>query len=104
MELVACNAKPVSIRYTFVIVTMRRYAIEPAEIRVKQGDRAELEVSTKDVQHGFSVPELGINEPIVPGRPAKIRLDTSKKGEFKVACSILCGPRHDDMHARIVIE
>lgn len=87
-----------------VRVTMRKFAIEPAVIRVKQSANVVLDVSTQDVQHGFEVPELGINEPIQPGRPAEIPLDTSHKGEFKVQCSIICGPGHDDMQAKIVIE
>ena len=78
--------------------------IEPAVIHVKQSANVVLDVSTQDVQHGFQVPELGINEPIQPGRPAEIPLETSRKGEFKVECSIICGPGHDDMQAKIVIE
>ena len=85
-------------------VTMRKFAIEPGVIHVKQGANVVLDVSTQDVQHGFQVPELGINEPIQPGRPAEIPLDTSRKGEFKVECSVICGPGHDEMQAKIVIE
>ena len=83
---------------------MKKFAIEPAVIHVKQSAKVVLDVSTQDVQHGFQVPELGINEPIQPGRPAEISLDTSRKGEFKVECSIICGPGHDDMQAKIVVE
>ena len=85
-------------------VTMRKFAIEPAVIHVKQGEKVVLEVSSKDVKHGFEVEDLGINEPIQPGKPAEIALDTSKKGEFRVACSIVCGPGHEDMNAKIVVE
>lgn len=87
-----------------VQVTMRRFEIEPNVIRVKQGENVVLDVSSKDVEHGFEVEDLGINEPIQPGKPAQISLDTSKKGEFLVDCSILCGPGHDDMTAKIVVE
>lgn len=87
-----------------VRVTMRKFAIDPAVIRVKRGANVVLEVSTQDVQHGFQIAELGINEPIQPGRPAEIPLKTSSAGEFKVECSIICGPRHDDMQAKIVVE
>lgn len=87
-----------------VRVSMRKFAIEPAVIRVKQGSNVVLHVSTQDVQHGFQVPELGINQPIQPGRPAEILIDTSRKGQFAVACSIICGPGHDDMQAKIVVE
>lgn len=85
-------------------VTMRKFAIDPAVIRVKQGSNVVLDVSTLDVQHGFQVPGLGLNEPIQPGKPAEIPLDTSRRGQFSVACSIICGPGHDDMQAKIVVE
>jgi heme/copper-type cytochrome/quinol oxidase subunit 2 len=77
--LIACNDKPSSTKYTFVLVTMRKYSIHPAIINVNQGDNVELDVSTADVQHGFQVPDLGINEPVQPGKPVKIKLNTSKK-------------------------
>ena len=85
-------------------ITMRKFAIEPDLIRVKQGEDVMLVVSTKDVQHGFEVKDMGINEPIQPGKPATIHLDTSKKGEFDVACSIICGSGHNDMTGKIVVE
>ena len=101
--LTSCSKKHVG-PPQHVQVNMRKFAIAPAMIRVKQGANVVLDVSTQDVQHGFQVPELGINEPIEPGRPAEISLDTSRKGEFKVECSIICGPGHDGMQAKIVVE
>jgi heme/copper-type cytochrome/quinol oxidase subunit 2 len=83
---------------------MRKYSIDPPEIRVKQGDLVRLQVSTADVQHGFSVPALKIGEPVNPGKPADIIFRAEKKGVFNVDCGILCGPHHDDMHARILVE
>lgn len=85
-------------------VTMRKFQIDPSMIRVKQGENVLLEVSTKDVEHGFEVEDMGIDEPIQPGKPVQIPLDTSKKGEFRVACSIVCGAGHEDMTAAIVVE
>lgn len=83
---------------------MRKFAIEPRIIQVKQAQNVVLDVSTDDVMHGFMVAKLGINEPIQPGKAAAIPLDTSRKGDFEVTCSILCGRGHDDMRARIVIK
>ena len=68
------------------------------------GRTADLEVSTADVQHGFDVPGLGIKEPVRPGNPAIITLKSPPKGEYNVACGIICGPRHDDMTAKLVVE
>lgn len=104
MLVLGCAAKPAEQHYRFVFVTMRKFAIEPAVIRAKQGEHLELSVSTKDVQHGFQVEQLGINEPVQPSKTTKITVDTSKKGEFKVTCSIVCGAGHDDMQAKIVVE
>lgn len=85
-------------------VTMRKFQIDPSMIRVKQGENVVLDVSTKDVEHGFEVEDMGIDEPIQPGKPVEVPLDTSKKGEFRVACSIVCGAGHEDMTATIVVE
>ena len=100
----ACNSKPSMHTFKSQRVTMRKFAIEPDVIRVKQGEEVVLTVSSEDVQHGFEVEDMGINEPVQPGKPAEIHLDTSKKGEFRVACSIICGPGHNDMTAKIVVE
>ena len=102
--LTACNTKPSTHEFKFQRVTMRKFAIEPDVIRVKQGEDVVLSVSTEDVQHGFEVEDMGINEPVQPGKPVEIHLDTSKKGEFRVACSIICGPGHNDMTGKIVVE
>jgi len=83
---------------------MRKYAIEPAVINVKSGQITELDVSTADVQHGFDVPDLHIKEPVRSGQPAVIILNHPPKGEYKVVCGIICGPHHEDMVAKIVVE
>jgi heme/copper-type cytochrome/quinol oxidase subunit 2 len=85
-------------------VVMKKYSILPAEIRAKQGDIVELRVVAADVQHSFDVPELGIKEPVQPGKPAVFSFRADKKGKFAVECGILCGPHHDDMRAVVVVE
>ena len=86
-------------------VVMRKYAFEPAVIRVKKGQVIELVISTADVQHGFTVPDLGIKEPIQPHRPpAKVIFKADRAGVFPMTCSIICGPGHDDMVGKIIVE
>lgn len=87
-----------------VAVAMRKFSIAPAEIRLKQGETVRFQVSTEDVQHGFDIPQLGIREPVNPGRPAVFDFTPKAKGTFKVECGILCGPGHEDMQARIIVE
>jgi cytochrome c oxidase subunit 2 len=102
----SCSKKPspTALNPTHLQVTMRKFEIDPQVIRVKQGETVILDVSTKDVEHGFEVEDMGINEPIQPGKPVAIPLDTSKKGEFRVGCSIICGAGHEDMTAKIMVE
>ncbi len=83
---------------------MKKYSIEPAVIHVKTGSNVELEVTAADVQHGFDVPELGIKEPVQPGKTASISFVAPAKGEYKVSCGVICGPHHDDMVAKLVVE
>jgi cytochrome c oxidase subunit 2 len=85
-------------------VVMKKYTIEPAIIHVKANQTTELDISTADVQHGFDVPELSIKEPVRPGQPATVTLKNPPKGEYKVVCGIICGPHHDDMVAKLVVE
>jgi len=87
-----------------ITVVMKKYSIEPSVIHVKAGQTTELEVSTADVQHGFDVPQLGIKEPVRPGKSAVITLKSPPKGEYNVVCGIICGPHHDDMAAKLVVE
>ena len=85
-------------------VLMKKYSITPSEIHVKQGKLIEFEVKTTDVQHGFDIPELGIKESVQPGRPAVFSVRPDRKGEFKIECGVLCGPHHEEMRGKLIVE
>jgi cytochrome c oxidase subunit II len=89
---------------TVLQVVMKKWAITPARIVVRQGARVELIVSTADVEHGLNVPGLGINEPVQPGKPAAIRFLAQTPGVYPMRCSIACGRGHDQMTGAIIIE
>ncbi len=85
-------------------VKMKKYTFDPPVIRVKQGDVVELEVSTRDVQHGFAIPALDIREPVPRGHTVTVRFRAENRGEYKIQCSILCGPGHDEMQGTLIVE
>ncbi|MGH9556773.1 MAG: cupredoxin domain-containing protein [Terriglobales bacterium] len=87
-----------------IAVKLKKYSFDPAVIRVKQGDVVELEMSSADVQHGFSIPDLDIREPVPRGHTATVRFRAEQKGQFKIRCSILCGPGHDEMQGTLIVE
>jgi len=103
LGILGCR-KPSDPNAEHIIVVMKKYSIDPAVIHVKAGKTTELEVSTSDVQHGFDVPELSIKEPVREGQPTIVTLKSPPKGDYKVVCGIICGPHHDDMVARLVVE
>lgn len=99
-----CRNQPRIAADAHIQVVMKKYTIEPAVIHVKASQVTELEVSSADVQHGFDVPGLSIKEPVRSGKPAIVTLNHPPKGEYKVVCGIICGPHHDDMVAKLVVE
>jgi cytochrome c oxidase subunit 2 len=97
-----CQKKSAPDRH--VRVVMRKYSIEPSVIRAKPGERVELEVTTADVQHGLDIPDLGVKEPVQPGRATTITFTAPARGEYRVACGVICGLHHDDMVGKLVVE
>ena len=89
---------------TRIKITAHKYTFEPSVIHVKQGEPVELEISTLDVQHGFEVKGLGLDESIQKGRPAIVTFTPLQKGEYRMNCDIICGPGHDDMEGKIVVD
>ncbi|MGH9577997.1 MAG: cytochrome C oxidase subunit II, partial [Terriglobales bacterium] len=61
-------------------------------------------LSTADVQHGFAVPALDIREPVPRGHTATVRFRAEVRGQFKIQCSILCGPGHNGMQGTLIVE
>jgi cytochrome c oxidase subunit 2 len=89
---------------THIKVVMKKYTIEPSVIHVKAGEPVTLDVSTADVQHGLDIPDLGIKAPVQPGRPAAVTFTPKAKGEYRIVCGVICGPHHEDMVAKLVVE
>lgn len=85
-------------------VTARQYSFSPNPIKLKRNEPVRLRITTDDVPHGFSVPDLGIDLTVQPGKESIINLQPDKKGTFSVICSIACGLGHSDMRSSIVVE
>ena len=84
-------------------VTAELWKWTPNIIQAKQGETVTLQVTGISGTHGFSVPDLGINETIFTSKTVNIPLPTGQAGTFNFACSIQCGPGHNDMKGQIVI-
>ena len=58
---------------------------------------------SKDVTHGFSVPQLRVKQDAVPGLTIPVHFTVTKTGEYEIACAELCGMQHYKMRGRLLV-
>ena len=64
------------------------------ELVVPVGKIVEVDVTSQDVIHSFSVPSFGIKIDAIPGRLNKTWFKADKEGMFYGQCSNICGIDH----------
>ncbi len=102
LSVAGCQKKPVA--EVRIKVVMKKYTIDPPAIRVRSGEVVALDVTTADVQHGLDIAKLGIREPVQPGRTTTITFTAPAKGEYPITCGVICGPHHEDMTGKLIVE
>ena len=74
------------------------------ELVIPVGKAVHVLLRSRDVIHSFYVPQFRLYQDAVPGRTIKwIWFQTTRTGEFELACSQLCGTGHYNMKAKIRI-
>ena len=63
-----------------------------------------IHVTSRDVIHGFWIPELRMKADMVPGLINTIRVTPTVEGSYPIVCSEFCGLAHGAMHATVVVE
>ena len=112
-------AGPKPQRRDFNIVA-HKYAYDPAEIKVNQGDEVHIRFSSKDVLHGFYLEGYDLDALASPGKsglqlrhpsqtgefqPAEeITFTAGQRGKFRYRCSMTCGYMHPFMMGVLVVE
>lgn len=92
------SATPVEIR-----VTSKQFSYSPETITVRKGQPVKLIVSTSDVEHSFSIKELGINVSIEPRKKKTIVFTPDKAGTFRYYCDVYCGAGHKRMGGQFIV-
>ena len=85
-------------------ITAKRFSFSPNPIKLKLNEKVRLKITSADVIHGFSVPELGIDEIIEPGKETVFEFTPTKRGKFILLCSVQCGVGHTGMKSSITVE
>ncbi|MDB5026805.1 MAG: coxB, partial [Candidatus Eremiobacteraeota bacterium] len=63
-----------------------------------------IHVTSRDVIHGFWVPELRMKADMVPGLVNTIRVTPTVPGTYHITCTEFCGVLHGAMKATLVVD
>lgn len=63
-----------------------------------------VHLTSKDVIHGFSLPQMRIKQDAIPGMQIPVWFEPTETGEFEIACAQLCGNSHYRMNGYLVVH
>ncbi len=87
-------------RYEAYIIA-QTWAFVPNKITIPAGSTVTFHITSRDVQHGFTVTGTNINVQIVPGYVSTLTHTFEQPGEYLIVCSEYCGVGHQTMYAVI---
>jgi cytochrome c oxidase subunit 2 len=74
------------------------------ELHLPVGTPTTIHVTSRDVIHGFWLPEFRIKVDMVPGLVNTVRITPTRPGTYRVVCSEFCGVLHGAMAGKVVVE
>ncbi len=85
-------------------MTAKKYEFNPSVIRVRQGERVRLLITTLDRKHGIQIKEFGVKVVLPKKEETVVEFGADKAGEFKFKCSVRCGWHHGRMKGKLIVE
>ncbi len=80
------------------------FSFSPQSITVPAGSRVTFYVTSSDVEHGFSIPETGVNTMVTPGWVSSVSHTFKTAGTYLLVCNEYCGSAHQLMAAKVVVR
>ncbi|HLB12159.1 MAG TPA: cupredoxin domain-containing protein [Dehalococcoidia bacterium] len=80
------------------------FAWDPPVIRVHEGDKVVLNLTSKDIVHGIYIDGYEKDVLVSPGKVTRLEFVADKTGKFKFRCSFTCGNMHPFMIGEMVVE
>ena len=102
-------------------MTAKRYDFEPSPIRVKQGSKVQLKITTADREHGvkFNLFPDGAKETgsaglifaapqdcykVEKGSTTTVEFTAQTPGTYSFKCCVSCGMGHSRMKGKLIVE
>jgi len=102
-------------------ISAKKYEFDPAEIKVKKGEKVELKVHSVDETHGVKLtlypegakdkgaPGLVFDQPAENGKVTKgvdqvLDFTAQQEGTYDFVCAKVCGLGHGKMKGKLIVE
>lgn len=76
---------------------------EIGELRVPAGKPVKLIMTSRDVLHGFFLPDFRLKQDILPGQYTYLYLQPDREGSYDIFCTQYCGTGHSTMRAKLIV-
>ena len=85
-------------------ITAQQFSFSPRDITIAKGTTVELDLTSVDVTHGFSLPDFSMRTDVMPGQTSKVRVTFDQAGTFTFLCDHYCGSGHEGMNGQIIVQ
>jgi cytochrome c oxidase subunit II len=80
------------------------FGFAPNTLEIPKGATVHFHVTSKDVVHGFEIPETDVNMMVEPGYVNTITHTFDKPGKYLILCNEYCGAGHHMMMGTINVK
>ena len=87
-----------------VYAVAQMWQFQPSQIVVPVGSEVDFFVTSKDVVHGFNIPEKNVNMMAIYGNINKTTVKFEKPSIYKIICHEYCGIGHQGMQAEVIVN
>jgi cytochrome c oxidase subunit 2 len=90
-------------RSVTVEMTAKRFAFQPEQVEVVEGDEVTVNIRSADGAHGIEIGKLKVKKAVPRGGAiVTLSFTAPAPGRYAITCSEYCGRGHDDMKAVLV--
>ena len=74
------------------------------DLIIPEKTNIKLIMNSKDVLHGFFIPNMRIKRDVIPNRYTVMTIQSDKTGKYQIFCTEYCGTQHSQMLANLIVK